>query len=55
MLSTDNIIHGKISAQPLIIRVAQSTCSRVGELLRVALPTQALHYFDTTSGQCLDD
>ncbi|WKX26610.1 sn-glycerol-3-phosphate import ATP-binding protein UgpC [Tatumella ptyseos] len=55
MLGADNIIHGKMGSQPLVIRAAQSICPKVGELIRVTLPADALHYFDTTSGQRLDD
>ncbi|WP_177173144.1 TOBE domain-containing protein [Rosenbergiella nectarea] len=55
MLGADNIIHGKIGAQPLVIRAAQLNCPKVGELIRVTLPAQDLQYFDITSGQRLDD
>ncbi|WP_241608207.1 sn-glycerol-3-phosphate import ATP-binding protein UgpC [Rosenbergiella australiborealis] len=55
MLGADNIIHGKIGSQTLVIRVTQSTCPRVGDLLGVVLPPQSLHFFDATSGQRLDD
>ena len=55
MLGADNIIHGKIGTQSLVVRVAQSLCPKVGDLLSMTLPVQFLHYFDSLSGQRLDD
>jgi len=55
MLGADNIIHGKVGSQLLVIRAPHSVCPRVGDVLTVNLPTHALHYFDTTSGRRLDD
>ncbi|MEZ3500901.1 sn-glycerol-3-phosphate import ATP-binding protein UgpC [Pantoea sp. KPR_PJ] len=54
LLGADNLVHGRIDETPLVVRLPHSERPPVGSMLWLHLPSDALHYFDPTSGKRLE-
>lgn len=54
MLGADNLAHGRIGDTPLVVRLAHSERPQPGSTLWLHLPSDALHFFDSTHGKRLE-
>ncbi|WP_307744752.1 sn-glycerol-3-phosphate ABC transporter ATP-binding protein UgpC [uncultured Pantoea sp.] len=54
MLGADNLAHGRIGDTPLVVRLAHSERPEPGTTLWLHLPSDALHFFDSTHGKRLE-
>ncbi|MEB5706725.1 sn-glycerol-3-phosphate import ATP-binding protein UgpC [Pantoea anthophila] len=54
MLGADNLAHGRIGDTPLVVRLAHSERPKPGTTLWLHLPSDALHFFDSTHGKRLE-
>ena len=54
ILGADNLVHGSIGGHRLVVRLPHQQRPQPGELLWLALPPAAQHYFDSTTGQRLE-
>ncbi|MEN4672821.1 sn-glycerol-3-phosphate import ATP-binding protein UgpC [Pantoea agglomerans] len=54
MLGADNLAHGRIGDTPLVVRLAHSERPQQGSTLWLHLPSDALHFFDSTHGKRLE-
>lgn len=54
LLGADNLAHGRIGETPLVVRLPHSERPQAGSTLWLHLPSDALHYFDPTSGKRLE-
>jgi len=54
LLGADNLAHGRIGETPLVVRLPHSERPQAGSTLWLHLPSDALHYFDSTTGKRLE-
>ena len=54
MLGADNLAHGKLGNNALVVRLPHATRPQPGSTLWLHLPPDALHYFDSTHGMRLE-
>ncbi|WP_313655024.1 sn-glycerol-3-phosphate import ATP-binding protein UgpC [Pantoea sp.] len=54
MLGADNLVHGRIGETPLVVRLSHSERPQPGTTLWLHLPSDALHFFDSTHGKRLE-
>ncbi|MCE0490189.1 sn-glycerol-3-phosphate import ATP-binding protein UgpC [Pantoea sp. Mb-10] len=54
MLGADNLAHGRLGAARLVVRLPHSERPQAGSTLWLHLPTDALHFFDSTNGKRLE-
>jgi sn-glycerol 3-phosphate transport system ATP-binding protein len=50
LLGADNLAHGKWAGAGVVVRLNHEVCPEPGTQLRLVLPTNALHFFDSNSG-----
>ncbi|PKB91201.1 glycerol-3-phosphate transporter ATP-binding subunit [Ewingella americana] len=54
LLGADNLAHGKWAGAGVVVRLNHEVCPEPGTQLRLVLPTNALHFFDTHSGSRME-
>lgn len=54
ILGADNLVHGRINGQRLVVRLPHEQRPQPGERLWLEFPLTARHYFDSTTGQRLE-
>lgn len=54
LLGADNLAHGKWADAGVVVRLNHEVCPEPGTQLRLVLPTNALHFFDSNSGQRME-
>jgi len=54
LLGADNLAHGKWAGAGGVVRLNHEVCPEPGTQLRLVLPTNALHFFDTHSGSRME-
>jgi sn-glycerol 3-phosphate transport system ATP-binding protein len=54
LLGADNLAHGKWAGTGVVVRLNHEVCPEPGTQLRLVLPTNALHFFDTHSGSRME-
>lgn len=51
LLGADNLVQAKINGETFAVRLPHEQRPAVGTTLKIILPTQSLHFFDTDSGK----
>src|SRR5471030_2201065 len=54
LLGADNLAHGKWAGSGVVVRLNHENCPEPGTQLRLVLPTNALHFFDSHSGSRME-
>ena len=54
LLGADNLAHGKWAGSGVVVRLNHEVCPEPGTQLRLVLPTNALHFFDSHSGSRME-
>ena len=54
LLGADNLVQAKINGQSFVVRLPHEQRPLSGTMLNIILPDQALHFFDTDSGQRIE-
>lgn len=54
MLGADNLAHGNLGGQNMVVRLPHSERPVPGSTLWLHLPAESLHFFDTSTGQRLE-
>ncbi len=54
MLGADNLAHGRLGKARLVVRLPHSERPQAGSTLWLHLPSDALHFFDSTHGRRLE-
>ncbi|MFZ4834958.1 sn-glycerol-3-phosphate import ATP-binding protein UgpC [Rouxiella sp. Mn2063] len=50
LLGADNLVHGKWAESNVVVRLNHEYCPQPGTSLRLVLPQNALHFFDSKTG-----
>jgi len=54
LLGADNLAHGKWAGAGVVVRLNHEVCPEPGTQLRLVLPTNALHFFDSNTGSRME-
>lgn len=54
LLGADNLAHGKWAGSGVVVRLNYEVCPQPGTQLRLVLPTNALHFFDSHNGSRME-